>query len=149
MVEIDSILAKKGDYVSDPSFIFPFCSECTAADEQSAESKISVLPQLESLISESHFNIKIRQCPKCSLKWVSVFTETFSTQTGDSQTFTYVPITLEEESEIRTIGGIEQQLLSFIAPLGASRRYFQREYPNETRGFVGWAFGEIVFAAHH
>jgi hypothetical protein len=128
--------------ISDSPSTFPFCKSCIAAEAITAEKSFLKFPLVATLQQGSHSSVKIRQCPDCSVKWVSVFEEHFSTTKGDSQYFSFVPLHDEEASQLINDKGS----LSTIEKLSSNRRWLQLDYPAEKANRIRWVTGVFEFA---
>lgn len=93
------------------------------------------------LIDESHFIVKIRRCPICAQRFVSVFTERIDWLGGDDpQAWTVLPISQAEAQLLLFSERIEASL----ADLAPDRRALCRLYPTERGENTFWSVGIFV-----
>jgi hypothetical protein len=73
------------------------CAECWSDVADQAWGKLTSLSIEKELVDESHFMVKIRCCPACSQRFVTVFTEVIDWYDGeDDQSWTVLPISLSQ-----------------------------------------------------
>ena len=92
----------------------------------------SALGVASELIDESHFHVMILACPRCSQRFLSVFTETIDWADGeDPQYWTLLPVT---EAEAAGVFGQRESLTeTMIETLGPGRRCLRRAHPKRAR----------------
>ena len=91
-------------------------------------------------IDELHFHVTIRACPRCSQRFVSIFTETIDWADGDdSQYIVMLPITPDEAAElIRQNGDLSEATLN---ALGTHRRSLHYDHPTGAAPCTYWSTG--------
>jgi hypothetical protein len=95
------------------------------------------------LIDESHFHVMILECPRCSQRFLSVFTETIDWEDGDdSQYWTLLPLTEAEAAGMVNRGESLEE--SEIERLGPGRRCLRRSHPKGERAALSWGTGIFV-----
>lgn len=119
------------------------CSKCYDKDPVRAWDLFKNTVTLESLINESHFSIRIRQCRACDQKYLAVFTETIDWQDGqDPQLWSIVPVAPDEiavlinagsdDSDVSLVRSVEnavmeRQSLCLDWPKGSDQKIFWRK----------------------
>src|SRR5579862_2189069 len=101
------------------------CLCCWPPSAEAAErARLTLTTQVE-LIDESHFHVTIRACPRCSQRFVSIFTETIDWADGDDpQYISMLPITPDEAAGlIRQNGDLTETMLNALGPHRRSLHY--------------------------
>lgn len=98
------------------------------------------------LIAESHFHVLIRACPRCSQKFVSVFTETIDWEDGeDPQYWTLLPLTTTEAADLVQQGSSLSE--ATLNALGRGRKCLRHDYPKGEPPHSYWGTGIAI--RHH
>ncbi len=119
------------------------CKHCWPSAAEAAWEARGTLTHVQELIDESHSHVMILACPRCTQRFVSVFTETIDWQDGDdSQYWTLLPITEREAAYLLQMGN----LLTETKPdaLGRGRRSLRRDYPKGALPRLFWGTGITV-----
>jgi hypothetical protein len=119
------------------------CERCWPPTADAAWAARRALAGGQELIDESHFHVMILACPRCTQRFVSVFTETIDWQDGDDpQYWTLLPVTEPEAV------ALAQQRKSLTATtlnsLGRGRRCLRRDYPKGAGPRNFWGTGISV-----
>lgn len=119
------------------------CNFCWPADADAAWDARGGLSRLQELIDESHFIVAILACPRCSQRYVSIFTETIDWNEGnDPQNWLLLPLT---EDEAKDLSQQEASLSELsLNALGRGRRSLQRDHPQNGPPRVFWGSGIFV-----
>jgi hypothetical protein len=119
------------------------CVECWPADADAAWKARPALRPFAELIDESHFRIVLLACPRCSQRFLSVFTEMIDWEDGDDpQEWTVLPL-IEAEAEAllrQEVGQIEGMLMA----IGPVRRSLRRVFPKGGPDRIFWSTGVSV-----
>jgi len=121
------------------------CEECWPRSAEAAWEATRKLSFEAELIDESHFHVVIRSCSLCSQRFISVFTETIDWADGeDPQSWTVLPITPREASELKGHGGSLTE--DAINSLPYTRRSLRRDFPKNEAPRAAWSSGLLVDA---
>ncbi|SEJ91225.1 hypothetical protein SAMN05192539_102341 [Paraburkholderia diazotrophica] len=91
-------------------------------------------------IDEAHFNIRGLECPHCTRRFVSVFTETIDWSRGDDgQSWTMAPVTLGEFERVEALLASSIEAALHVVPSG--RRSLRRDHPSGGDARTFWATG--------
>ena len=122
------------------------CERCWPPAADAAWEKRSALTHVTELIDESHFHVMILACPRCTQRFVSVFTETVDWEDGDDpQHWTLLPITGAEDADL--IQQRDASIETTLHGLGAGRRCLQLDHPKGAAQRIFWATG--IFVGRH
>ena len=111
------------------------CAHCFQTTPEAAWQ--ARLPLVAELLDESHFTVRIQECPHCGQRFVSIFTEMIDWSAGDdAQYWSVLPLT-RDESEILLAQG-EGVDVKLIESFGRGRRYLQRDYPTGKPERLQW-----------
>ena len=117
------------------------CDKCWPDSADQAWDALRTLAIEKELVDESHFMVKIRCCPTCSQRFVSVFTELIDWSDGeDPQSWTVLPISQTEAREL----GTSQSITTKLNALTPDRRSLRREHPKGSGPHSFWATGILV-----
>jgi hypothetical protein len=98
------------------------------------------------LIEESHFSVRIRVCPACKQRFLSVFTETIDWDDGDDpQYLTVLPLTAAEAAEL--ILQASDLTEATLDALGTGRKSLHYDHPKGREARIYWGMGIMV--GHH
>jgi hypothetical protein len=123
------------------------CERCFQASADSAAEFRRNFTQVAQLVDESHFTVRVLECPRCGQRSVSVFTETIDWIGGDdAQYWSLLPLT-QAESE-RLIAQGENVDVRGIESLGRKRRFLQIDFPTGKPKRVVWAEGWLLIGPH-
>jgi hypothetical protein len=93
------------------------CKTCLPPDADNAWEAVKLLTIDSELFDESHFMIKLRACPRCQQRFLSVFTETIDWADGeDPQFWSVLPITPTEAKHLLDAGSGIMPQLNALAP---------------------------------
>jgi hypothetical protein len=119
------------------------CEHCWPPAADAAWEARSALGVASELIDESHFHVMILTCPRCSQRFLSVFTETIDWEDGeDPQYWTLLPVTDAEAAGV--LWQRESLTESMFETLGPSRRCLRRAHPKGAGPTVFWGKGISV-----
>ncbi len=119
------------------------CEYCWPTAAEAAYEASSGLGYRQDLIDESHFQVSILTCPRCTQSFIAVFTEIIDWQGGDDpQHWMLMPITGMEVFDLTQEGGslIENRLNA----LGRARRSLQLDRPEAGVKRIYWGGGISV-----
>jgi hypothetical protein len=123
------------------------CEQCFQAAAETASELRSSFVEVARLVDESHFIVRILECPGCGQRCVSVFTEMIDWSAGDdAQYWSLLPLTLEESEQLIMQG--ENLDPCLIELLGRERRYLQVDFPTDKPKRVRWAAGQLWVGPH-
>ena len=118
------------------------CDRCWPDSADQAWQLLSKLPIEQKLEDESHFTVKIRCCPACTQRFVSVFTEQIDWSDGeDPQYWTVMPISQAEAQGLAAAGSSIESALNTLAP---RRRALLRNCPKGSEPHSFWGTGILV-----
>jgi hypothetical protein len=116
------------------------CERCWPTAADAAWEARRALIHVAELIDESHFHVMILACPRCTQRFVSVFTETVDWADGDDPQFwTVLPITGREAADL-----VQQQhslTETKLHALGPGRRCLRVEHPKAAPRRIFWRTG--------
>jgi hypothetical protein len=93
------------------------CATCWPPAADGARESLLALKIDAELIDESHFMVKLRSCPGCRQRFVSVFTETIDWEGGnDPQCWCVLPVSHAESQALLTAGSALIAQLHALAP---------------------------------
>jgi len=122
------------------------CERCWPADANAAQEARRTLTQEADLIEESHFYVKIRVCPSCSQRFLSVFTETIDWEDGDDpQYWTLLPLTAAEAADLIQQGSSLTE--AALNALGRGRKCLWHDHPKGQEARSYWGTGIAI--RHH
>jgi len=111
------------------------CERCWPPSAEEAWAARSTLTQQREWIDESHFRVVLLACPRCSQRFVSVFTETVDWADGDDpQYWTVLPVTAAEVERLEA-SAITESALNALAP---ERRSLRRDHPKAANPRTYW-----------
>jgi hypothetical protein len=123
------------------------CERCFQAPAEAAEEARRHFTELARLVDESHFIVRILECPHCAQRCVSVFTELIDWAGGDdAQYWSVLPLTPEESGKLLLQG--EQVDLGLIVSFGRARRYLRVHIPTGEPKRSFWAQGGLSIGPH-
>lgn len=118
------------------------CEACWPAAAGAAWKALEKMPTRANPVDESHFMVKVLQCPACSQSFVTVFTETVDWIDGeDPQYRTAIPLLEEEAVELAAATeGIEK----IIRGLHTARPSLKSDFPKGGDLVKYWSHGISV-----
>ena len=118
------------------------CEHCWPATPDAAWKSRAALDRVSELIDESHFHVMILACPKCTQRFVSVFTEEVDLIMGeDPQYWTLLPLTDRETGELQQDNSVTEPKLDALGP---NRRSLRRDHPKDSEPVSYWSTGVSV-----
>ena len=116
------------------------CDRCWPPTAEAAWEARALLSCAAMPVDESHYIVSILECPSCTQRFVSAFSEMVDWTGGDdAQFWTLMPITAAEAV------GLVQQGASLteakLAALGPGRRALRRDYPTGGEPRIYWGTG--------
>jgi hypothetical protein len=122
------------------------CERCWPADADAAHEARRTLTGEADLIEESHFYVRIRACPNCSQRFISVFTETIDWDDGDDpQYWALLPLTAAEAADLIQQGSSLTE--ATLNALGRGRKCLQHDHPKGMKARSYW--GTSLSVRHH
>jgi hypothetical protein len=119
------------------------CQRCWPADAEAAWEARGTLAHAVELIDESHWHVMILECPVCSQRFVSIFTETIDWEGGDDpQYWSLLPITEAEADDLVRQGDALTE--AKLGVLGWHRRCLRVDHPKGAARGIFWATGVSV-----
>ena len=119
------------------------CESCWPASADAAWKGIQRLTVRNNLIDESHYMVKLQQCPACNQSFVTVFTETIDWIDGeDPQYRTVMP--LREPEVTALIEADLQGLETKLRTLAPSRQSLKSDFPKGKDLMQYWSKGIVV-----
>ena len=116
------------------------CEHCLPLAADAAWEARRTLTHVAELIDESHYRVMILACPRCTQRFVSVFTETVDWVEGDDpQYWTLLPIIGEEAADL-----VQQRLSpteTKLYELGHGRRSLRLDHPKGVARRIFWGTG--------
>ena len=127
--------------MSDPSLGLDFgCGGCWPSRADAAWEARALLSLAAVLVDESHYIVRILECPNCTQRFISAFSETIDWSGGDdSQFWTLMPITAPEAADLARQG--ESLTEAKLAGLATTRRSLRRDYPTAAAPRIYWGTG--------
>lgn len=123
------------------------CNRCFQAAAEAASEARRHFVEISRLVDESHFIVRILECPHCRQRCVSVFTETIDWSQGDdAQYWSLLPLTDAESEQLISQG--EDVDIRLIESLGRDRRYLQVDFPTGKPKRALWAAGNLWIGPH-
>lgn len=117
------------------------CDRCWPESPDQAWDALPSLVVEKELVDESHFMVKIRCCPVCSQRFVSVFTELIDWSDGeDPQSWIVLPISQSEALKLEASKSITTDLNVFAS----DRRSLRHEHPKGSGAHTFWGAGILV-----
>jgi len=116
------------------------CAACWQAEPSAVYAAFQSFDLDASLIDEPHHIVSIRRCPKCSQKYLSIFTETVDYLDGeDPQYRVILPLTNAEARRLDRLGDTvtEQDLTS----IGVRRTSLRIDHPKGAPFALYWGTG--------
>lgn len=122
------------------------CERCWPSDADAAWEARGTLAHVMELVDESHLHVMILACPRCTQRFISIFTETIDWADGDDpQYWMLLPIT---EAEAEGLGCQQDfPIETRLAALGPGRRCLRRDHPKAAAPQTSWGTGICV--RHH
>jgi len=123
------------------------CSKCVQADAELAHEASGEFLEIARLIDESHFIIRIIQCPHCRQSFVSVFAELIDWDDGDdSQSRIILPVTDKEAEAFKAQGeGVD---IVQLTALGQGRQSLWWIWPRGSTPAAMWKTGQFFIFPH-
>ena len=119
------------------------CERCWPPAMDAAWEARGALTKVAELIDESHFHVMILACPRCTQRFVSIFTETVDWEDGeDPQYWTLLPITGAEADDL--IQQRDSLTETKLDALGPGRRSLRRDHPKAAARRIFWGTGIAV-----
>jgi hypothetical protein len=119
------------------------CERCWPPAADAAWEARGALTHVAELIDESHFHVMILACPRCTQRFVSVFTETVDWGDGDDpQYWTVLPITEAEAADLIQQGDALPEAM--LHALGPGRRALRLDHPKASALRIFWGTGISV-----
>lgn len=119
------------------------CDRCWPSSAEAADAARSTLNVEAELVDESHYRVTIRACPRCSQRFVSLFTEMIDWKGGDdSQYWTLMPVTQAETADLVGRGGSLTE--AALNALAGGRRSLFHDHPSGKPERTGWGAGVRV-----
>ena len=116
------------------------CERCWPPAADAAWEARGALTHVAELIDESHFHVMILGCPRCTQRFVSVFTETIDWEDGDDpQYWTLLPITGTESADLVLRGAAVSETM--LHALGPGRRALRLDHPKASAPRIFWGTG--------
>jgi len=123
------------------------CDRCFQTSAEAASEARRYFIEVSRLIDESHFVVRILECPHCCQRFVSVFTEMIDWSEGDdAQYWSVLPLTVAESEQLISQG--ENVEIQLIESLGRDRRYLQVDFPTGKPKRMLWAAGNLWIGPH-
>jgi hypothetical protein len=123
------------------------CERCFQTSAEAASEARRYFVEVSRLIDESHFVVRILECPRCRQRYVSVFTEVIDWSEGDdAQYWSVLPLTAAESERLIAQG--ENAEIPLIELIGRNRRYLQVDFPTGKTKRVLWAAGNLSIGPH-
>jgi hypothetical protein len=125
------------------------CARCYGEDAERTWGYYPSLPVEQELVDDSHFIVQLRRCPRCSQRFVWIFTEFVDWEHGDdAQHRAIVPVTAAEAKALKRQGADVD--LAYLGALGRDRRYLKTDWPTgQPNKTVGWAAGGLFIVPGH
>ena len=116
------------------------CAQCWPPAADAAWAAPGARTRVAELIDESHFAVSILACPRCSQRFVKIFTESIDWADGDDpQYWTLMPITAAEAADLaRQQSSLKEADLN---ALGRGRRSLRRDCPKGVTQSIYWGTG--------
>ena len=119
------------------------CERCWPPTADAAWDARGSFTHVAELIDESHFHVMILACPRCSQRFVSVFTETIDWEDGDDpQYWTLLPITVAEHADL--VQQRDSLTETTLNGLGPGRRCLRLDHPKAAAQRIFWGTGISV-----
>ncbi|WP_245763376.1 hypothetical protein [Paraburkholderia diazotrophica] len=126
--------------IAQESSLLAGCDRCWPESAEAAWSARSDVRERAMWIDEAHFNIRGLECPHCTRRFVSVFTETIDWSRGDDgQSWTMAPVTLGEFERVEALLASSIEAALHVVPSG--RRSLRRDHPSGGDARTFWATG--------
>jgi hypothetical protein len=119
------------------------CDFCWPEDAEAAWAARGELGREARLVDESHVGVSIMACPRCSQRFVSVFTETIDWADGDDPQYsTLMPLGAEEVGALASLP--EGEVEAAVGKLPADRRSLHNDFPKGGPKRIYWGKGIVV-----
>ncbi len=123
------------------------CERCFQASAEELSDLRRSFIEISRLVDESHFIVRVLECPRCFQRCVSVFTELIDWVGGDdAQWWSVLPLTKAESEQLIAQG--EKVEIQLIESLGRRRRYLQVDYPTGEPKRIMWEEGNLRIRPH-
>lgn len=113
------------------------CSHCWVEDPQETRMKLVEIKDVDNLVNEEHYQVKLIHCPQCDQNFVYVYTETIDWASGNDPSYVTVVPLLEEEAKYILVHR-ERLTEDTINALGPDRKTLRRDFPS-------WADSPTVY----
>jgi hypothetical protein len=123
------------------------CKECFGAPAETFWASWRRFNEVERLVDESHFIVRIVACSQCGQRYVAVTTEMIDWKGGDDPIYRSILPLSAAEAEMLLHQGANVDVKA-IERLGDKRRYLKVDWPSGQQQFIGWATGNLRIGPH-